>query len=207
MRRIAAGICSLEPDTPDDPTRTWESLSYLPAAPLTQNGNAGYFDAAGQSGVVVFNINAAVLSSHAFANFSLTNAQNAAAIVINVDTSGTNGTANFTAGNFLAQTFSDFANRLVWNFEGAENILVQRELFGAMIAMDARLHNQTNLNGSIAVGAGRSSLADVRLRILHPDPAALGSRDGDGRHAADGRPPASSCLIGFLARVRSQSKK
>lgn len=126
--------------------------SMSPNASLTQNGNAGYFDAAGQSGVVVFNINAAVLSSHSFANFSLTNAQNAAAIVINVDTSSTGGTANFTAGNFLAQTFSDFANRLVWNFEGAENILVQRELFGAMIAMDARLHNQTNLNGSIAVG-------------------------------------------------------
>lgn len=129
------------------------SLSSMTAnASLTQNGNAGYFDAAGRSGVVVFSINAAVLSSQSFANFSLQNAENAAAIVINVDTSTTGGAANFTGGNFLAQTFSDFANRLVWNFEGAQDILVQRELFGAMIAMDARLHNQTNLNGSIAVG-------------------------------------------------------
>lgn len=95
----------------------------------------------------------ATLPSNAVANFSLLNAQNAAAIVINVDTSATSGDANFTAGNFLAQTFSAYADRLVWNFAGADNILVQREVFGAMIGMDAHLHNQANLNGSIAVGS------------------------------------------------------
>jgi len=119
---------------------------------LTQSGNAGFFDAGNRSGVVVFNIDASILSSSAFANFSLTNASNADAIVINVDTSGTSGDARFTGGNFLAQTFSAFADRMVWNFEGANDILVQRELFGSMIALDARLLNQTNLNGSIAVG-------------------------------------------------------
>ncbi|MFG0292017.1 MAG: collagen-binding domain-containing protein [Phycisphaerales bacterium JB050] len=130
------------------------TLAALPAnASFTQSGNAGFFDASGLSGTVVFNIGAAILSSNAFANFSLLNAQNAAAIVINVDTSATSGDANFTAGNFLAQTFSDYADRLVWNFAGADNILVQREVFGAMIGLDAHLHNQANLNGSIAVGS------------------------------------------------------
>lgn len=119
---------------------------------LMQSGNAGYFDAANQSGVVVFDIDASILSNNSFANFALTNAGNAEAIVINVDTSSTSGEARFTAGNFLAQTFSAYADRLVWNFQGASDILVQRELFGSMIALDARLHNQTNLNGSIAVG-------------------------------------------------------
>lgn len=124
-----------------------------PNASFTQSGNKGYFDASGLSGTVVFNIGSAILSSNAFADFSLVNAQNAAAIVINVDSSATSGYVKFNAGNFLAQTFSDYADRLVWNFADADRILVQRELFGAMIGMDAHLHNQANLNGSIAVGS------------------------------------------------------
>lgn len=148
-----AGTASLVGDMVSEVRSLGSSLASLTTnAWLTQSGNAGYFDAGDQSGVVVFNINASILSSHAFANFSLSNASNAEAIVINVDTSGTSGDARFTGGNFLAQTFSAFADRLVWNFEGADDILVQRELFGSMIALDARLQNQTNLNGSIAVG-------------------------------------------------------
>lgn len=120
---------------------------------LVMSSNHAVFDVANQSGTVVFSLDAASLSSSSIAQFSLANASSADAIVINVDASATGGQVNLTAGNFDASTFSAVADRLVWNFSNATDILVQRELFGSMIALDAHMLNQTNLNGSIAVGS------------------------------------------------------
>lgn len=101
----------------------------------------------------VFNLDAAVLSSHQWAQITLDNTAGAQTIVINVDASSTGGYVGFTAGNIDANTFADMSANIIWNFFNASTIMVQREVFGSMIGADAHLTNFTNLNGSIAVGS------------------------------------------------------
>ncbi|TVQ64041.1 MAG: choice-of-anchor A family protein [Phycisphaerales bacterium] len=101
----------------------------------------------------VFSLDAAVFSSHQWAQITLDNAAGAETIIINVDASSTGGNVSFNAGNIDANTFADYSANIVWNFFNATNIMVQRELFGSMIGADAHLTNFTNLNGSIAVGS------------------------------------------------------
>lgn len=106
---------------------------------------------AAAGGTAVFHVPASVFSNGQWANFTLDNAAGAQKIVINVDASATNGDVNFTAGNIDANTFKNLSDRIVWNFYNADSIVVQREMFGAMIGVDAHLWNTSNLNGSIAV--------------------------------------------------------
>lgn len=108
-------------------------------------------------GTAVFNIGASVFSSNQWAEITLNNAVGAEKFVINVDASGTAGDVFFTAGNIDANTFKNLSDRIIWNFYNADTIVVQRELFGSMIGVDAHLSNTTNLNGSVAVGSFNQS--------------------------------------------------
>lgn len=113
--------------------------------------------AAAAGGTAVFDVASSVFSSGQWAQITLDNSVNAQTIVINVDASATSGDVSFTGGNIDANTFKNLADRIVWNFYNADSIVVQRELFGAMIGVDAHLYSTTNLNGSVAVGSFNQS--------------------------------------------------
>lgn len=102
-------------------------------------------------GTAVFNVGSSIFSSGSWADFTINNASGASIIVINVDASATSGDVNFTGGNF--NQFAGFSSNLIWNFYNADSILVQRELFGSMLGVNAHLHNFTNLNGSVVVNS------------------------------------------------------
>ncbi|WP_375688014.1 collagen-binding domain-containing protein [Pseudooceanicola sp. LIPI14-2-Ac024] len=97
--------------------------------------------AAPTDGVTVYSIDAALLS---LANGEINVADNGAdLIVINVT-----GTGNVTS-NFVGGGFDSFASKVIWNFVDATDILFDRQFWGQILAPNATVSNNNNLEGAL----------------------------------------------------------
>lgn len=131
------------------------------------------FNASPVGGLAVFNVSGASVFSNPLTQSIDLNANGATAIVINV--SGT--TINFNSGNFVGSWNSAFARaNVIWNFYEATSISLDRAFNGAILAPNALLTNNTNIDGSVFVG-GFNQLGEVHLPnftgYVVPAPAAL----------------------------------
>jgi choice-of-anchor A domain-containing protein len=114
--------------------------------PTNQPAALKFFATPGVNGVAVFTISAADLSSNLVQQIELHGS--ASSYVINVTGTG----MNFNAGNFVS-SFQSQAVRAttIWNFVSAENITLDRNWNGAILAPFAHLTNTTAIDGSVFV--------------------------------------------------------
>lgn len=101
----------------------------------------------GPNGVAVFSISAALLSSNLVQSLQL-NINGATSIIVNVS----GASAGFTTGNLVDSWTSTFARtKALWNFHEATTLNVQRNVYGAVLAPQAHLSNNSNIDGSVFV--------------------------------------------------------
>jgi len=98
-------------------------------------------------GVAIISIPGGIFSSGNVQSLNL-NFNGATSVIFNV--SGTS--VNFTGANFVGQLANaSNASRILWNFNAATTINVQRQLTGAFIAVNANVTNTSTIIGTTAV--------------------------------------------------------
>ncbi len=117
----------------------------------TATGNQLNFVAmpSGPDNLAVFNINASVLEDPAVAQLNLTT-NGASSIIINVTGTGSGGTFDFGGRNFVGN-WNDTTVRgtTLWNFVDATTMNLNSNWNGALLALNADIHNTSNIDGSV----------------------------------------------------------
>lgn len=148
IANISAHLASLTPNS---------SVSLPGQQPAAATFNAA---PAGPNNLAVFSINAADLFSNSLVQQIELNANSASSIIINVF--GSN--VVFNSGNFVG-AWNDLGVRAttLWNFVDATSIDLQRQFSGAILAPNASLMNNTEINGSVFIGGSFTQNGEVHL--------------------------------------------
>jgi len=112
--------------------------------------------------LAVFNISATDLAN---LNWGI-DFGNALNVVINV--SGT----SFTAGNAHVNGFQNKANNVLWNFADATTLNFGDSWYGSILALNATINTNSNLNGAIAAKSyvGNGEIHDYHWNYVPPQP-------------------------------------
>jgi choice-of-anchor A domain-containing protein len=111
-------------------------------------GNRATFSAvAGLDGVAVFDLTAIDTELFKLGEFEFV-LNGATTLIFNIDDSDVSIAANFLAGS--AKSIAPFA---LWNFYNAENLVVEREFGGTILAPGAAFRNENNIEGTVVVGS------------------------------------------------------
>lgn len=147
---------------------TYESSYYKGLAnsantSITGDSNNKSFNYTGAAtDLAVFNITALDLMN---INWSVSFG-NAVNVLINV--SG----ASFTAGNAHVNGFQNHANNVLWNFADATSLQFGDSWYGSVLALDATINTNSNLNGAIAAKSyvGNGEIHDYHWTYTPPSP-------------------------------------
>lgn len=103
----------------------------------------------GPDNVAVFTINASDLENPAIGQINLAT-NGASSIIINVLGTGSGGTFDFGGKNFV-DPWNTTAVRAttLWNFVDATTINLDSNWSGAILALNAHVHNKSNIDGSV----------------------------------------------------------
>lgn len=113
---------------------------------VTTNGNKVTFTAlADSSGIAVFDLSLIDTTILALGEFEF-NLGNAALTVFNVDDDIIDIAANFLGGSALS-----IGSQVIWNFFNASDITLRNQFGGTVLAPDAHLRNDNNIEGSVIV--------------------------------------------------------
>jgi len=141
---------------------------------ITGDSNNKTFSYTGAAtNLAVFNIAASDLMN---INWSL-NLGNAINVLINVTGLG----SSFNAGNaHVNNGFQSNANNVLWNFGSVSDLYFNDSWYGSILALDATIHTNSNLNGAIAA---KSYVGNGEIHNYHwsytppttkvPEPSAL----------------------------------
>jgi choice-of-anchor A domain-containing protein len=110
----------------------------------TRVGNTSTFNAvADAGGRAVFSLNSSILGATDF-QFNL---GSATSVIFNVDLTDVVISANFLAGSALGS----LSNMAIWNFNQATTVTLNNQFGGSVLAVNAKLTNQNNIEGSVIV--------------------------------------------------------
>ncbi len=113
--------------------------------------------------LAVFNISAADL-----ANASNWGVDFGSAVNVLINVSGT----SFDSGNAHVNGFQNSANNVLWNFADATSIKFGDSWYGSVLALNATINTNANLNGAIAAKSyvGNGEIHDYHWSYVPPQP-------------------------------------
>ena len=159
--------------------------------PNGQHGPARLQSTPDAAGVAVFNVEGSRLFSNDRVQQIELFDNGASTVIVNV--SGQN--INFNRGNFTGQIYQDSVRRkVIWNFHEATNLRFERHFNGAVLAPNAHLFNQSQIDGTVFVRS-----MQVRGSLGLPSFSGEGlsiETDGEGDETVDQGPAAETgCLL------------
>lgn len=112
---------------------------------VTLSGNTATFNATVTNGVAVFDLTGSENDIFSAGEFAF-NLNGASSVVINTDVSNVS-----IAANFLANSAVDLASSIIWNFWNATSITINSQFGGSILAPQATLTNNQNIEGGVYV--------------------------------------------------------